>query len=196
MIAAGVWLLAVASAMGGVFWYAARPGEDAPAPVSWPDGLQFARDRDKPTVVMMAHPRCSCTRASLSELAQIVTRAQGRAAFHVLFVRPEGVDDGWTDTDTYRRATALPGVRVTPDPGGVTAARLGATTSGHVVVYDRNGTLRFSGGITASRGHEGENTGRSAVLAVVNGGATNDTSTKTFGCELAERAGIEGTAGR
>ena len=50
-------------------------------------------------------------------------------------------------------ASAIPGVIVTPDVGGRIAARLGAKTSGHVLVYDENGVLKFSGGITAARGH-------------------------------------------
>ena len=33
------------------------------------------------------------------------------------------------------------------------------------VVYDRSGTLIFSGGITGSRGHVGDNHGKRAVLA-------------------------------
>jgi hypothetical protein len=36
-----------------------------------------------------------------------------------------------------------------------------------VLSYDAAGTLRFSGGITASRGHEGANTGRTALTDLV-----------------------------
>ena len=39
----------------------------------------------------------------------------------------------------------------------------GVATSGQVLLYDPNGELRYSGGITRSRGHPGANAGRAAI---------------------------------
>ena len=46
---------------------------------------------------------------------------------------------------------------------------MGATTSGHVLLYDAGGVLRFAGGITDGRGHEGDNAGLDAALALLRG---------------------------
>ncbi len=186
VIAGVAWFMAVAAGMVAVFAYSGRPGDEAHAPSVWPAAVTLAREAGKPTVVMLAHPKCPCTRASLNELAQIVTRSEHKAAFHVLFMQPDGVDEAWAQSDSYGRARSLPGVVVTIDRHGATAAKLGVTTSGHVVVYDAAGTLRFSGGITSARGHEGDNVGRQSVIALVSGEEGASASTKTFGCDLRE----------
>jgi hypothetical protein len=107
----------------------------------------------------------------------------------VLFVAPSGVPEGWERSDTWARAAEIPGVEVIRDPRGALAARFGATVSGHTVVYDAAGHLVFQGGITPARGHEGDNVGRSAIVAMLGTrGAprASTTRTPTFGCELAE----------
>jgi hypothetical protein len=188
LVAAIAWLIAITTGMFAVFAYAARPGDAAlGSPREWPADVTLARASDRPTVVMLAHPKCPCTRASMSELLHVVTEAQGRATFHVLFIQPDGTDDAWARSDTYARAKSLPGVEVTIDRRGEIAKKLGATTSGHVVVYDAKGALRFSGGITSARGHEGDNTGRQAVVALARGEATGAHDAKTYGCDLREK---------
>jgi hypothetical protein len=88
-------------------------------------------------------------------------------------------------------------VSVRIDEAGREAARFGATTSGHVLLYDRGGRLRFSGGITASRGHVGDNAGRAALLGLLIHGETERERTPVFGCPLFPGAGpIESDTGR
>ena len=38
---------------------------------------------------------------------------------------------------------------------------------GHVLLYDKNGALVFSGGVTPARGHEGDSIGNSMILAII-----------------------------
>ena len=187
IVAATVWLIAIAAGMYGVFAYAARPGDALVAPKRWPADVALTRVPDRPTIVMLAHPKCPCTRASLAELAHVVTETAGKATIHVLFIEPEGVDDAWVRSDTFARAKSLPGVEVTIDAQGALARKLGATTSGHVVVYDADGILRFTGGITSSRGHEGDNAGRQAVIALARREGSMLAEAKTFGCDLRDR---------
>jgi hypothetical protein len=71
------------------------------------------------------------------------------------------------------------------DPGGAIARRLGAHTSGQVLVYGRAGELVFQGGLTAARGHEGANRGRDAIRRLVETGAPTEPETAVFGCPLA-----------
>jgi hypothetical protein len=41
------------------------------------------------------------------------------------------------------------------DPSGRVATLFGAVTSGHVILTGARGEVRFSGGVTPSRGHQG-----------------------------------------
>jgi hypothetical protein len=71
------------------------------------------------------------------------------------------------------------------DPDGVEARRFGAETSGHTLLFAGDGRLLFSGGITASRGHAGDNAGESVIVALVNNQTPALTRTLVFGCSLA-----------
>jgi hypothetical protein len=58
-----------------------------------------------------------------------------------------------------------------------------------VVLYSPNGELLFSGGITGSRGHAGQNPGEDAVIALVNGRSLPLTHAHVYGCDLFDPAG-------
>ena len=57
-------------------------------------------------------------------------------------------------------------------------------TSGHALLFDRDGHLLFSGGITPARGHEGDNFGASAIAARL-AGRPAPAETPVFGCPIA-----------
>jgi hypothetical protein len=160
--------------------------------VNWPSVSVVARQAGKPTLLMFAHPHCPCTRASIGELAQIMAHAVGKVNAYVLFVKPPNAAADWDDTDLRASAAAIPGVTVGTDENGKEAARFGAETSGHTLVFDRNGALVFTGGITASRGHAGNNAGENAVLAALNQETVERSRTPVFGCLLTKRPTMAG----
>ncbi len=71
---------------------------------------------------------------------------------------------------------------------GQEAKLFGAKTSGDVLLFGANGKLIFAGGITASRGHEGDNPGADAMLKALGESrrnkVTTTTATPVFGCSL------------
>src|SRR5262245_60752101 len=164
--------------------YSLGPGRAAAAPATWPADSRLPRVAGQPTLVMIAHPHCACTRASLGELAVLMAKGTGRLSSVVVFVQPIGSRSTWTDTDLRRSAEKIPGVRVLEDPGGHEASHFGAWTSAPVYYYDASGRLQFCGGITAGRGHSGDNAGRSAIEARLAGQDPGRTSTEVFGCSL------------
>lgn len=128
------------------------------------------RPADRPLLLLFAHPRCSCTRASLNELARIIAQCPELAPVKVIFSveTPPGtpakqIDALWHESALRNSARAMRGVEVIRDDGFQLARKFGVNTSGHVLLYDERGRLEFSGGITASRGHEGWSDGRSAI---------------------------------
>ncbi|MSS73462.1 MAG: RedB protein [Candidatus Latescibacteria bacterium] len=170
--------------MGILVNYENTPGASGAPPAAWPADSRIQRTPGRATLVMLAHPHCPCTRASVEELAQFVTRCQGLLTTHVLFLKPAGFSEDWTQTDLYQSAARIPGVRVACDEGGVEARRFGATTSGQTFLYRSDGRLLFRGGITSSRGHVGDNAGRNAIVSILTEGTADRTETLAFGCGL------------
>jgi hypothetical protein len=184
-ILATLWLGSTVTGLWVLWAWDNKPGASAQAREQWPADSGLARDHARPTLVMLVHPQCTCSRASLTELAELLARARPLPKTYVLFLKPAGFPDGWEKTDLWRTAAALPGVTVIRDDEGAQAARFGAATSGQTFLYDARGALQFSGGITAARAHAGDNAGRSAVVALITRpGTPQTTRTSVFGCPL------------
>jgi glyoxylase-like metal-dependent hydrolase (beta-lactamase superfamily II) len=181
------WMTALALGARALLHYETTPGSAGTVGNKWPAASTIQRAGDKPTLVMLAHPHCPCSAASVAELAEIMAHSAGRVNAYVLFLKPAGAGEDWDDTALRRTAANIPGVKVLTDDGGTEAARFGAETSGHTLVFDEKGTLLFSGGITASRGHIGTNPGSDAALAAAKGETIARDHTPVFGCSFTGR---------
>jgi hypothetical protein len=179
-----VWASVVGFGLRKMLNYEDGPAEAGTPPAEWPAESGVPRKAGLATIVVFAHPKCPCTDATIGELAILMTRLQGKAAAIVLFVRPPGLPEGWEETSLWRKAREIPGVTVFRDPGGVEARWFGAQSSGQTILYDARGRLRFNGGITASRGHSGDNSGRTAIVSLVTQGTSETDRTSVFGCSL------------
>ena len=170
---------------------AAPPG--AP-PVRWPAESLVPRAPGRPLLLVVAHPMCPCTRATVDQLAVLMARVRFQAAAVVVFVRHASFSEGVEDTELWQNAARIPGVRVVSDPNGVEAKRFGAYGSGQTMLYSAAGDLQFTGGITASRGHSGDNRGQDALVALLSlsataataatAGVATKTATPVYGCDL------------
>lgn len=164
--------------------YQERAGSPAMAPRIWPDSSLVPRAAQGATLLAFAHPRCACTRATLTELARLMAHTRGRLAAHLLFVVPRGLPAAWAQADLWRTAHSIPGLDVVTDTGGVEARRFGVKASGQMLLYDPDGHLLFAGGITPGRGHEGDNAGADAIEQLAAQQPAERTTTPVFGCEL------------
>lgn len=180
-----VWLAICVGGLVLLWRYKSTPASSGAPPARWPAGSAIARAPGQSTLLMLVHPRCPCSRASLSELNQVMNRAGGATAT-VVFVLPEGVDDSWAHGESWDRAHQIPRTSVLVDRGGVEARRFRVDASGHTLLYDAGGALVFSGGVTGARGHEGDNAGRQRLLAALERGGEPG-SARVFGCALAEQ---------
>jgi hypothetical protein len=179
-----LWLFAACAGGWGLLNYENTPTGAAETPLQWPPESRITRQQDRPTLLMFAHPHCPCTRASIGELNRLLTLCRSPLAMHVLFIQPKGVAPDWTETSLRKSVEAIPGVEVQLDPDGAEAHRFGAESSGYLVLYSPEGKLLFSGGITAARGHAGDNAGENAVVALLNGQNTELKRTDVFGCSF------------
>jgi len=182
----GGWMLLVCGGLGVLVSFENSPGAAESPAMRWPTDSRIGRVENRATLVMLAHPRCPCTRASLRELELLMARLPGLLTAHVLFVEPAGAPADWEKSDLWDQAAAIRDVHAAWDIGGVEASRFRGYTSGQVVVYSAQGGLLFSGGITASRGHSGDNAGRSAIVSALTTVFAGPARAFVFGCSLVD----------
>jgi hypothetical protein len=185
-LAAILWAATVAAAYRAIRQFESTPGPAAIAPVSWPARSAIEPRRGEWTLVMLVHPHCSCSRASIKELEAVLEKAPRSVQPYVLVYRPHEYAAGWERTDVYTSATRLRRARVIIDEDGREARLFGGFTSGQTFLYDGYGKLRFEGGITSLRGHAGLNSGRAGVIRI----ASTQSGTGThpvFGCAISRK---------
>jgi hypothetical protein len=140
-----LWIGAVSAGLASLAAYDNQPGAAAAPPPRWPAASRLSLASDRPTLVMLAHPRCSCTRASVGELAELMARAPDRSRVYVVFVKPGrvGANAAWEGTDLWRQAGAIPGATVVRDDDGHEAGLFRVETSGQTFLYAPDGALLF-----------------------------------------------------
>ncbi len=183
-----IWLASVCGGLVYLVRYDSRAAERGPIVLSWPADTGLAFESGRPNLLVFAHPRCPCTRATLENLAWEATRWPVQPRAVVLFLVPEGADaasaSAFAETDIWRRAEELPGFEAVLDPGGREAARFGARTSGEVLLFGPTGKLCFAGGLTPSRGHQGPSTGTIALRDALLDPLAEPRFSSVFGCAL------------
>jgi hypothetical protein len=184
----GGWLTLTIAGMGVLLNYKQTAGGAAVAPASWPKESTIVPAKDRFTLVMIVHPRCPCSRASVGELGKLMTRLGSRLEAHMLAIVPDGAGEEWESSDLAKSAAEIQNVSVRVDRSGREAKLFGALTSGQTYLYSPTGELQFSGGITASRGHYGDNLGSAEIERLTLAGnsdqAEEPRSSKVYGCEL------------
>jgi len=177
------WVSVLVLGFGLLLFHDSRTPPPRTPPERWPAETQVARGPDF-TLVMLAHPYCGCMRATLDELNVLMNRSAGRIAATVMFLRPEDRPAEWVRTPLWELAEEIPQVTVKEDLGGREQRLFHAGTSGEIVLYDSAGRLTFNGGITASRGHSGDNLGLQRVLSILEKGTADQSAHAVFGCSL------------
>jgi hypothetical protein len=178
------WLGAVLLGQRVILNYDYTAAAEGAPPAKWPQNSAIPRAEGLPIIVLAVHPRCPCTRATMEELARLMARLHNQATAAVVFVRPHGFSEEWEKTDLWRSAARIPGVTVLSDAEGREASRFQAQASGQTMLYSAAGDLQFSGGITGSRGHSGDNLGRSTIISLVTTGQSTTSHTSVYGCSL------------
>ena len=184
VIAGVLWAACVLMGMAVMAAEEFTPAQSAKLASQFPPGSKLALAADKPTLLLFLHPHCPCSRATMRELEKLLAATQDKVAVTNVFPLPAGTPPGWEKGDLWNWAHAIPGASVRLDPNGVAARQFGVVGSGHTLLYAPTGRLLFSGGITASRGEEGDNPGETAVADFVLRGHADITHTPVFGCTL------------
>lgn len=181
------WLIATGWTMIKVSAYKMTPGQAATPSRLWPRESEIPRNAQQATLVLFVHPHCPCTQATVSELARLMTTLRGQLSARVLFIRPDQFSEEWVKTELWTEVRRIPGVQTFVDRNGKEAQLFGSFTSGQVFVYAPDGRLMFEGGITPSRGHEGDSLGVRRIISWVRTGHADQAQSAVFGCALNEK---------
>jgi hypothetical protein len=177
-----LWFAAAAWGMKWMSDYSLTPGEAGFPAAAWPTG-EIRRGEGLHTLVVGLHPECPCSRATLAELDRVLLEAGEALEVIVIFDDTNPLAPA-RNSVLYRQATQLPRTRVTCVTSVTELERFDFRTSGETRLYRPDGTLVFRGGITASRGHEGENAGTAAVVTHARAELCGTSATPVFGCAL------------
>jgi hypothetical protein len=131
------------------------------------------------TCVMVVHPDCPCTRASLSALREIVARYNERVEFRIVMVS----ETPRLDSPNFEAACKIPEAAVSWITPQRADELYDSYTSGQAFILDRNGDVAFSGGITPGRGTDKPEFALQLFESVLAGKPVRKSS-PVYGCEL------------
>jgi hypothetical protein len=183
-VGAFFWMAVVGAGFAALARYDNAPGAlGERTPSRWPPLSRLSRTPGLPNLIVMLHPQCPCSRATLGNLERAMPELQDKTQVHLVFVHRD-TEDRRDDNALLRIAKAIPGTEIFQDQAGRETELFGVLTSGETLLYSREGTLLFHGGITFGRSHEGGNPGLSAIVEFIQHGVANRSSTSVFGCAL------------
>ena len=179
-----VWVLFIFGGTYKLLMYEYTPGKENNFSAYWPATSELQLSNKPYTLVMVVHPKCGCSKASLGELSKLVARFPNVLDVKILFIEPKDAGPDWMLSENWAAANEIAGAEVHPDTEGTLAQAFKVKTSGITLLYNREGGLLFHGGITASRGHWGDNTGSQAIGEIISKGSSATSTTAVFGCNL------------
>lgn len=184
LLGAAAWLLLALTGTIVLTGYSNTAGAVANTIPPLPEALSARMATGRHTLFIFVHPKCPCSRASISELARLMTACHEHLDAHAYFFQPADQPNSWSHTGLWEATERIPRVTVAQDIDGWNARSLQIGTSGEVLLYGPQGDLVFHGGITSARGHEGDNIGRTAVEQIVLQQQSDHSATPVFGCSI------------
>src|SRR5438105_14461382 len=84
-ILAAIWVTAVMSGQRVMLNYDYTAATAGVPPSKWPHESLLPRTRGLPTIVVVAHPHCPCSRATVEQLDRLMARLQDQVSAVVAF---------------------------------------------------------------------------------------------------------------
>lgn len=178
-----VWAIIIGIGTVWMLDYSSRPGRIGNSPASLSTDYLNDNSSKLPKLLVFLHPQCPCSRATLTELNRLVERNSDSIDVNIFFYQPANESREWVETALWKTASEIPNAKISPI-SETELQKFGAITSGQTLLYDSDGNLVFSGGITSARGHEGANSGSNIIEGYLHGKPTTFSETPVFGCIL------------
>jgi hypothetical protein len=186
------WGVLVLLGYGSMVVYSTSPAKSAVTADHFPLDSRLAHGRNL-TLITFLHPQCPCSRATVSELQELLVQNefQSNLTIYAVVSMPIGCSADFTRGAILDSLSSMKNVRVVIDKDDIESQRFGARASGQTLLFDGQGKCLFSGGITAARGEVGANAGVNALRQYLAGTTTTTTTTTlttkqtpVFGCSL------------
>ena len=184
------WLGLIGWGLKILLEYDNKVQESGNHPQHWLAQSKIPFSKKNPTLLIFVHPGCPCTKASLEELNRLLTNFPDKLNAQAIFLKAEGTKENWHQTELWKKANKIKGLNTFLDEDGREARLFSVKASGRTLVYDTKASLIFYGGLTSSRGHEGDNIGRSSIEHYLRSGHLLKQSSPSFGCALFTSEGI------
>ncbi|HEY9757540.1 MAG TPA: hypothetical protein V6C97_20395 [Oculatellaceae cyanobacterium] len=188
-----LWVCSIAG-FGYLIRYDMEEGSTGVVAAGWPSQTPLSLEGQGNTLVVFLHPQCPCSMATVTELAKVVDHYRAPLKIYA------DIANSYLDSKTkqlkcvgesqpgatrlVKYVSEIPGVQLVSDPDSKIATAFGAETSGYTMLYNQHGKLLFAGGITSSRGHEGDNDSADSLIAALKGESNRAASAPVFGCRL------------
>lgn len=175
-----IWISICAFLTAQLVEFGTKPGEQALVMNNFPAASKLKLANGKFTIVAFLHPQCPCSKASVAELEELMEKCGQNANAYALFLKPVGCLEKFAKSDLFEQTSKIKNVQSIVDENGQEADIFGSRTSGQMMVYNPEGHLVFSGGITSARGHFGENRGLDAAIQSIS--EQKKPTPNTFNC--------------
>ena len=185
------WIVLIIGGTLAITAYSNTPGVRPETVACWPETSTLTRSEDSPTVVLFLHPKCPCSVSTLREMERALSGNSDQVEVQIGLFCPPNEPDEWTKTSLSKFAEHLKPGSTFIDRSAVEARRFGVLTSGHVLVFSASGKILFSGGVTAAKGHDGENRGGLALRSLCRGDDLPLIEQPVFGCPIIESSTSE-----
>jgi hypothetical protein len=177
-LACSVWLFGIIHFSLQMMAFDSTPGARAEAPPLWPAQSTISHVAGRKVLVMFIHPECSCSHASLEQLALLENLLGGQLTARVVLWHSgsSAASGRWR-----QRADAVP---VVDDRDGREARIFGAKTSGQTMIYNEYGRLIYAGGLTVLRGEAGGERALQDIARVIKESRNSGVERPVFGCPI------------
>lgn len=184
-LAGVLWTSTIVAGQGWLLEKSTR-GSHAVSDADWPSDSSISLDPDKFTLLLFVHPRCACTKATLYELDRLMTRHADNLAGCVAFSMADEFDTELQrgKNTLWDQASLIPQVSKHKDFGNRECKRFAVDASGTALLFSPEGSLRFAGGLTSSKGHCGISAGIQAIDMILAQPAAEAIRTPIYGCSL------------
>jgi hypothetical protein len=182
----GIWASLLFTGHLVLFEYEMTEGPLGNSKRIFPEKSSVQLTHGRQNIILFLHPACPCSAASVDEFHELIREGENDSVGKVVFFMPPDQESEWSLLPLISSVKRIPHVSVSYDTNGAQAELFGATTSGHVFIYDGRGILQFSGGITGSRGHTGDNKNLEIAKNTIIARSPKFATTPVFGCSLRE----------
>lgn len=179
-----VWIAVCLSILYLLAEYSSLKGVRGINPNKFPVEGNINFIEDKFNLLFFVHPKCPCTLASFNELKKITSRISKPYVTKVIFSIPEGFSNDWAkESRLYKNASFLGEKNLVLDKDEFNSKLFNIKTSGHLLIYNSKRELIYSGGVTGSRAHEGDNLYSDNALKAIETNSSQEG--EVFGCPVA-----------